>query len=73
MSGCIGYRRFEVPRGVEAAARRLQAAAKADGLSSVVVHVCDGQLASMSLFDKDGRQHYVVPVKGGWHELLEVY
>lgn len=66
-------RPFAMPPGVVSAIERGASAGKAYGYPNMVVNIVDGRIARMSMFDRDGRQHYVVrSERGKWLEHVDV-
>ena len=57
-------KRFELPAGIEAKAWQFAAMCLRDGYPDAVLGVNDGEIATMSLFEEDGTQHYIRLVNG---------
>ena len=68
----VTWEPFELPCGIEAAIHRLNSATLHDDFKSVNVMVCDGRISFVSLFDMDGKQHYLKLIGCEWFEMHEL-
>lgn len=65
--------KFSMPPGVVSAIEHGASAAKTHGYPDMQVSIVGGEVVNMSLFDRDGRQHYVTcSKKGVWLEHLGI-
>lgn len=62
----VRWKPFDLPCGIEAALRRCAKESKRDGFVHCVPQISDGCISYVSLFDYDGKQHFVRPCGDEW-------
>lgn len=65
----VSWKPFDLQCGIEAALNRLARESKRDGYVHCTPQISDGCISYVSLFDYDGKQHFVRPCGDAWEEM----